>query len=260
MSTSLIPLVLTDSDRQMAHWFLESHKLGTPKRHSKQVGRSGSARNTRKGELRNSRIAINATISESVKSREWPRERFAQLAAKITTEGGSAIFVGGKQDIQEVDWILHRARIIAEQVQEQAPKIKSKLQNGPRSKLEEEPSTSTHIVSAAGLLSIPQSAALIELCDAFVGNDSGPMHLSAAMGRPTIGLFGPNTPAIWRPYGPPDKMVALYHKTWCSPCIRNTDGVFPQCFNPEYQQCMKLINVKEVEDALRTVLSHAKTL
>ena len=46
---------------------------------------------------------------------------------------------------------------------------------------------------------MPTSAAAIDVADLFVGNDSGLMHVAAALGRPTLGLFGPTE---WWLYGP----------------------------------------------------------
>lgn len=60
--------------------------------------------------------------------------------------------------------------------------------------------TGTAVV--APLISLPQLAALIQSCTVFVSNDSGPMHIAAAVGTPTIGLFGPSRPEIWFPYPP----------------------------------------------------------
>ena len=45
-------------------------------------------------------------------------------------------------------------------------------------------------------------ASLLERASLFVGNDSGPGHLAAALGRPTLSLFGPTDPQVWRPLGP----------------------------------------------------------
>jgi heptosyltransferase III len=53
-----------------------------------------------------------------------------------------------------------------------------------------------------GKLSLPAAAALLELASLFVGNDSGLMHLSAAAGAPTIGLFGPTDADTYGPAGP----------------------------------------------------------
>jgi heptosyltransferase-3 len=58
-------------------------------------------------------------------------------------------------------------------------------------------------VNLCGSLSPRESAAALSHARIFVGHDSGPMHLSAAMGTPTIGLFGNNNlPRKWHPYGP----------------------------------------------------------
>ena len=49
--------------------------------------------------------------------------------------------------------------------------------------------------------SIPRAAALLGGADAFVGNDAGMTHLAAALALPTVALFGPTSPAVWRPLG-----------------------------------------------------------
>ena len=46
-----------------------------------------------------------------------------------------------------------------------------------------------------------QLAAVLESATLYLGNDSGPTHLSAAVGAPTIALFGPTNPATWSPRG-----------------------------------------------------------
>jgi heptosyltransferase III len=52
-------------------------------------------------------------------------------------------------------------------------------------------------------LPLPRLAALVAAARAFVGNDSGPSHLAAAVGCRTVALFGPTDPAVWAPGGPP---------------------------------------------------------
>jgi ADP-heptose:LPS heptosyltransferase len=61
-------------------------------------------------------------------------------------------------------------------------------------------------IDGAGLAVAPdlsprQLAALYAVARAFVGNDSGPTHVAAAVGCPTVALFGPTNPAQWRPLG-----------------------------------------------------------
>ena len=54
------------------------------------------------------------------------------------------------------------------------------------------------LVSDTNLL---KAAAILERCALYIGNDNGQMHMSAAMGTKTIGLFGPTPPALYRPWG-----------------------------------------------------------
>lgn len=56
-------------------------------------------------------------------------------------------------------------------------------------------------VDLVGKLSLPEAAAVLEQAALFLGNDSGLMHLSAAAGAPTIGIFGPTDARIYRPSG-----------------------------------------------------------
>jgi ADP-heptose:LPS heptosyltransferase len=55
---------------------------------------------------------------------------------------------------------------------------------------------------------LPRVAALFSLARAAVGNDSGPTHLAAAVGCPTVAVFGPSDPAVWAPLGPHVSVVA----------------------------------------------------
>ena len=55
---------------------------------------------------------------------------------------------------------------------------------------------------------VAQLAAVLERVDLFVGNDSGPGHVAAAVGTPTVSLFGPTNPVIWKPLGPKAAVVA----------------------------------------------------
>jgi ADP-heptose:LPS heptosyltransferase len=57
-------------------------------------------------------------------------------------------------------------------------------------------------IDLAGNLSLPEAAAALARCALYVGNDSGLMHLAAAAGAPTLGLFGPSPPEEYAPVGP----------------------------------------------------------
>jgi ADP-heptose:LPS heptosyltransferase len=54
---------------------------------------------------------------------------------------------------------------------------------------------------------LPQSAAFLKRCTYFVSNDSGPMHIGAAVGVPTLGIFGPVNPRLQGPYGKQNRWV-----------------------------------------------------
>ncbi|MBI5685616.1 MAG: glycosyltransferase family 9 protein [Verrucomicrobia bacterium] len=61
---------------------------------------------------------------------------------------------------------------------------------------------------AAWNLPLPQLAAVLERCALFAGHDSGITHLAAAVGIPTLALFGPTSPDIWAPLGPHARVVS----------------------------------------------------
>jgi len=65
-------------------------------------------------------------------------------------------------------------------------------------------------------LPLLQLAALLQRSTAYLGNDSGITHLAAALGIPTVAIFGPTDPAIWGPRGPGVRI--LYKKSYCTPC------------------------------------------
>lgn len=87
-------------------------------------------------------------------------------------------------------------------------------------------------------LSLLQLASIMEGCRLFIGNDSGISHMAAALGLPTLVLFGPTDPRIWSPRG--EKVVVLRREMPCSPCPEER---FFFCKEPE---CLSGIEVDEV--------------
>jgi heptosyltransferase II len=73
---------------------------------------------------------------------------------------------------------------------------------------------------AAGETNVGQLVALLKLADGFVGNDSGAMHVAAALGQPTVGIFGSTNPARTGPLGPRTRV--LWQHLICSPCLART--------------------------------------
>ena len=73
-------------------------------------------------------------------------------------------------------------------------------------------------VNAAGRLNLPQLAAMLARCDVLVSNDSGPLHIAAAVGTPTVGIFGPTDPRRRAPLGPTHRY--LWMPPDCAPCCQ----------------------------------------
>ena len=65
---------------------------------------------------------------------------------------------------------------------------------------------------------IARMAALVARCDLFLGNDSGPMHIAAAVGTPTVSIFGPGVPWKTAPYVPADRRREVTRHFPCAPC------------------------------------------
>jgi lipopolysaccharide heptosyltransferase II len=87
-------------------------------------------------------------------------------------------------------------------------------------------------------------AAFLSLCDVFTGNDTGPMHMAAAVGTPVVAVFGRNVPGAgpvrWGPWG--EKNTVFHQTPGCDPCY---DGMCPYAY-----RCMKSISVDAVADAV----------
>ncbi len=63
------------------------------------------------------------------------------------------------------------------------------------------------VIDLVGAVDLPGAAACLQRCRLFVGNDSGLMHLAAAAGTPTLGLFGPSRERRYAPWGPHTAVV-----------------------------------------------------
>ncbi len=96
-------------------------------------------------------------------------------------------------------------------------------------------------IVAAGETGIGELIALLSLCNGFAGNDSGAMHLAAALGLPAIGIFGSTNPDRTGPRGP--RAGFVYHRVECSPCLART------CRYGHYD-CLRGVTVEEVAGAL----------
>ncbi len=125
-------------------------------------------------------------------TKRWPPEHFAAIARRAQARLGAAlILVGAPEDRPLVDSLL------------------ADLDPNPPA-----------ILDLCGRTTLPRLAALASRIDLFVSNDTGPLHLAAASGAPTVGIYTCTSPSRTGPYGP--KSVAVRSCVWCAPSYRKT--------------------------------------
>ncbi len=99
-------------------------------------------------------------------------------------------------------------------------------------------------ILASGL-SLLQLASVMEGCRLFAGNDSGVSHLAAALGLPTVAIFGPTDQEVWAPRG--GKTFVVSGRVHCSPCLQEQ---FSQCQDVE---CLRGIEVEDVLEGVKRI-------
>jgi heptosyltransferase II len=83
-----------------------------------------------------------------------------------------------------------------------------------------------------------------------ISNDSGLLHVAAAIGTPAIGIFGPTSPALWKPLNPVAAVIQSRTDVPCRPCHK------PVC-RMQHHACMRDISTNEVIDVAQRVLAEA---
>lgn len=146
----------------------------------------------------------------------WLPERFAGIARRwIDATGGSVILTGGPEDREPC------AALLADIQRPSA-------------------------VNFAGSGDLPTTAALIARCDFLCGNDSGLVHLAAAVGIPVVVISGPGDPAEVAPFTP--NAITVKHPLFCSPCYKNT------CWRKDIPiECLTSIGIDEVWQHILTL-------
>ena len=101
-------------------------------------------------------------------------------------------------------------------------------------------------LNLCGVLTPRESAAVLKMATIFIGHDSGPTHLAAAVGTPCVAIFSArNKPGVWFPYGGQHRVI--YHQTECYGCgleVCERNG----------KRCIASITVEEVLDACHQVM------
>lgn len=114
-------------------------------------------------------------------------------------------------------------------------------------------------VNAVGVGTIGELCGILNECSLVIGGDSGPIHMAAALGVPTVSIFGPSDPRLVAPIG--DKHHYLWKEISCSPCytpkaVMNRShfkGNEFSCWTGTHE-CIYQISVEEVLAAVRRVL------
>jgi heptosyltransferase-2 len=162
------------------------------------------------------RIAVGAGASYG-SAKCWPPERFAATLNHLQTHSDADVILFGTP---------------AEVAVTEA--IASKLSKPP--------------INLTGQTNIAELPALLARCQIFLGNDSGAMHVAAAVGLPVVAVFGPTDPFGTAPVTPHSTIVQ--EKPYCSPCFLR------RC--PTDHRCMTAIQPAAVEAAIAPWLAAGK--
>jgi ADP-heptose:LPS heptosyltransferase len=147
-------------------------------------------------------------------TQRWPPERFARLSDAITEEyKAKAVLITGPGEGPLAGEVLSKMS--------RPPLVFSGRPTG-------------HLI------------ALIWRCDLLICNNSGPLHIAAALGTPTVSMMGPTIPERWWPRG--EGHIVIRKDLPCMPC---NEGRCPIGTH----DCMRLITVQDVIDAVESQLS-----
>lgn len=148
-------------------------------------------------------------------AKQWPPARMAEVMARLVRDCDvTCVVVGAGHDRPAV-------REIESWLQSHAPETRSR------------------VLDFAGRTDLGGLVGLASMCRVFVSNDSGAMHVAAAVGRPVVAMFGPTNERATRPIGDGEVLTA---DVFCRPChLRDC---------PIDHRCMKRIGVDAVFDAV----------
>jgi heptosyltransferase II len=149
------------------------------------------------------------------RAKRWPAEAYASLADRLIDSQRQVLLIGSADE----------ADVTRE--------VTSRMKQQP--------------IVLTGKTSLDQITAVLSLVDLVVTNDTGPAHIAAALGRPTLVIFGPTNPLTTRPFAPEAEI--LRHAPECAPCMLR------DC--PIDHRCMTAITVDEVFEHSQALLKRA---
>jgi heptosyltransferase-1 len=146
-------------------------------------------------------------------TKRWPAESFAELARGLATlpEEFQIAILGGPDD-----------RALGETIYQAAP---------------------ARCLDLTGKLSLPEMVEWIRLSELMITNDTGPMHVAAALRKPVVALFGPTDPRRTGPYGQLEQVLQL--DLPCVPCLKD------RCGYVKPFECLRALTPETVLSAVR---------
>jgi ADP-heptose:LPS heptosyltransferase len=165
-------------------------------------------------------VLVNPNASNMLPQRRWMPDRYAELIRRILAAHDDALVLitGAPSERTEADALAARC-------------------------------ASDRCVAFAGHTKLTDLPALYAMAEVMISNDSGPAHFAAACGLPTIVLFGPETPNLYRPLG---TATAIYAGLACSPCVSASNHRKSACTD---NVCMQAIAVDQVFKAVDAALA-----
>ena len=165
-------------------------------------------------------VAINPNASDLLLERRWPDDYVIETIGRLVSLGHQIALIGAKNERAYVQSLADR------------------LPSEARSR----------VANTAGSLTLGELLVLLDGAGCVLTNDSGPMHMAIALGRPTVCLFGPANPEH---YGQELPSVAIfYNQVFCSPCLYEADQ--PPCNGNNI--CMQRIKPGPVIEAVLRLL------
>jgi lipopolysaccharide heptosyltransferase II len=101
-----------------------------------------------------------------------------------------------------------------------------------------------------GRLTLPEMIEWIRMSTLMITNDTGPMHVAAALGKPVVAIFGPTEPRRTGPYGQLEHVLQL--QLPCSPCLKS------RCAYSKPLECLRALTPASVSEAVRQRLGSAR--
>jgi heptosyltransferase-2 len=160
-------------------------------------------------------IAVLCPGSVNSRAKRWPAERYAELSDRLSESGTTVVLIGSpaEADVSE--------------------EVRGRVRHQP--------------VMMTGKTTVARMVALLSIADVLVTNDTGPAHVGAAVGTPTLVIFGPTNPLTTYPMSPIAELIR--EPPDCAPCMLR------DC--PIDHRCMTAISVAAVFERAIAIMRRA---